>query len=96
VACKTFFAIAVVAAIAATTASIPAGAQFNGKYKINSVTHRYQTGTSPQAGRANDRLRTAGPNGWSQSSQSGQGYRVKTKFPTLPQTTGQSKSVTSR
>jgi hypothetical protein len=92
-ACKAL--LAAVTAIATTTASIPAGAQFNGKYHVVGATHRYQTGTSSQPGRANDRLRTAGPgNNWSASSQSGQGYRVKVKFPTLPR--GKTQSVTSR
>ena len=92
-ACKAL--LAAVAAIATTTASIPAGAQFNGKYHVVGATHRYQTGTSSQPGRANDRLRTAGPgNNGSANSQSGQGYRVKVKFPTLPR--GKTQSVTSR
>jgi hypothetical protein len=80
----------IMAAVAALAVAFvaPAGAQFNGKYKVNAATHQLQNGSAPQAGRSNDKLRTAGPvDNWSRSGQSGQGYRVKTKFPTLPSKT---------
>jgi hypothetical protein len=87
---KTPIIIAAIAAVATTTAGIPAVAQYNGKYHVVGATHRYQTGTSSQSGKA--KLRTAGPG--NASNQSGQGYRVKVKFPNLQR--GKAQSVTSR